>query len=223
MIATNASVDLLPRRMRALQPRIARLGNGGTVKVLPANRVVLSGWGRHPRVAAYELSSEDLARCTQGAVLTRGMGRSYGDSSLPPQGARVAGSLRADRLLAFDPRSGLVRVEAGLTLEQLNRIFLPRGWFTPVTPGTQYVSLGGMVAADVHGKNHHCAGTFGEHVTNLRIRVADGRVLECSELVGRDLFRATLGGMGLIGHILEVEFRMERIPSPWISFESERI
>ena len=91
-----------------------------------------------------------------------------------------------------------------------------------MTPGTHYVTLGGMVAADVHGKNHHVDGCFGEHVPRLRMRVADGRILECSDDDERELFRATLGGMGLTGHILEVEFRLRRIPSPWIWQESER-
>jgi FAD/FMN-containing dehydrogenase len=149
------------------------------------------------------------------AVLTRGLGRSYGDSSLPPPGARpVAGSPLADRLLAFDSKSGVVRVEAGCALMQLNRLFFPRGWFTPVTPGTHYVTLGGMVAADVHGKNHHVAGCFGEYVRRLRMRVADGRIIEASDEHERDLFRATIGGMGLTGHILDIELTLAPVPSP---------
>ncbi len=184
----------------------------------------LSGWGGYPRVCSRERRSEDLERITRGAVLTRGLGRSYGDSSLPPSGAHVvAGSPLADRLLGFDAATGVVRVEAGFPLVALNRLFLPRGWFTPVTPGTHYVTLGGMVAADVHGKNHHVAGCFGEHVRRLRMRVADGRIIECDDGTERDLFRATLGGMGLTGHILEIEFQMQRIASPWIWQESEQV
>ncbi|HVO22575.1 MAG TPA: FAD-binding oxidoreductase [Candidatus Margulisiibacteriota bacterium] len=183
----------------------------------------LSGWGRYPVVEGREALSENLERITCGAALTRGLGRSYGDASLPAPGhERVAGSVLADRLLAFDPDTGIVRAEAGCPLWRLNRIFLPRGFFTPVTPGTHYVTLGGMVAADVHGKSHHVDGCFGEHVTRLKMRVADGRILECSDDEERDLFRATLGGMGLTGHILEVEFRLRRIPTPWIWQESER-
>ncbi|MGH3054906.1 MAG: FAD-binding oxidoreductase, partial [Gaiellaceae bacterium] len=182
----------------------------------------LSGWGRYPIVQAHETLSEDLERITRGAVLTRGLGRSYGDASLPPPGQhRVAGSVLADRLLAFDPDTGIVRAEAGCPLWRLNRVFLPRHYFTPVTPGTHYVTLGGMVAADVHGKMHHVDGCFGEHVISLRLRVADGRIIECSDTQEPELFRATLGGMGLTGHILEVEFRMRRIASPWIWQESE--
>ena len=191
----------------------------------PAVRLTeLAGWGYYPRVQGRERRSEDLEEITRDAVLTRGLGRSYGDSSLPPPGTRpVAGSPLADRLLAFDPESGVVRAEAGCALMQLNRLSFRRGWFTPVTPGTHYVTLGGMVAADVHGKNHHVAGCFGEHVRSLRMRVADGRIMEISDAHERELFRATLGGMGLTGHVLEVEFQMQRIPSPWIWQETERV
>jgi decaprenylphospho-beta-D-ribofuranose 2-oxidase len=184
---------------------------------------MLAGWGRYPVVGGHELRGEDLEALSSGAALTRGLGRSYGDASLPACSSdTVVASPLADRLLSFDAGSGVVRAEAGFPLWRLNRLFLARGWFTPVTPGTHYVTLGGMVAADVHGKSHHRDGCFGEHVTKLKMRVADGRVLECSDECERDLFRATLGGMGLTGHILEVEFRMRRIPSPWIWQESER-
>jgi decaprenylphospho-beta-D-ribofuranose 2-oxidase len=175
-------------------------------------------------VPGSEVLSEDLERITQGAILTRGLGRSYGDSSLPPPGHEtVAGSVLADRILCFDPASGMLRVEAGFSLFELNRIFWRRGFCAPVAPGTQFITLGGMVAADVHGKNHHRDGCFGSSVCRVRLRVADGRIVECSREVEADLFRATLGGMGLTGHILEVECRLQRIPSPWIHVESRRI
>jgi FAD/FMN-containing dehydrogenase len=135
----------------------------------------------------------------------------------------VAGSRLADRILAFDETTGVLRAEAGLSLFDLNRVFLPRGFFDPVAPGTQFITLGGMVAADVHGKSHHRGGSFGNHVRSLRMRVADGRIVECSREVEPDLFRATIGGMGLTGHILEVECRLLRVPSPWIYAESERV
>jgi decaprenylphospho-beta-D-ribofuranose 2-oxidase len=123
---------------------------------------VLSGWGRWPVVPGHELLSEDLASLTRDASLTRGLGRSYGDASLPASpSARVAGSRLADRVIAFDPDTGVLHAEAGLALRDINRTFLPRGWFVPVTPGTSFVTLGGAVASDVHGKNHHSAGTFG--------------------------------------------------------------
>jgi FAD/FMN-containing dehydrogenase len=152
------------------------------------------------------------------------LGRSYGDSSLPAgANATAVTTTLANRLLSFDPDSGLLRAEAGVSLFELNRTFLRRGWFVPVSPGTQFVTVGGMIASDVHGKNHHVDGCFGEHVARIKLRVADGRIVECSETSERDLFLATIGGMGLTGHILEADFQMRRIPSPWIWGESERI
>jgi decaprenylphospho-beta-D-ribofuranose 2-oxidase len=231
------SAHLLPTGMPGamIEPRAARSAqrpNGlhDPHASLPAptpeskNEAPLCGWGRYPVVWGAEVVSEDLRASTKGAVLARGLGRSYGDASLPPPGGGPVVTTRlADRILYFNPDTGMLRAEAGLSLREINRLFLARGWSVPVSPGTQFVTLGGMVAADVHGKNHHRAGTFGEHVRSLRIRVADGRVLDCSDLIARDLFLATLGGMGLTGHLLEVEFRMDRIPSPWIRYESERI
>lgn len=183
----------------------------------------LWGWGRLP-APGYEVRGEDLERLTADAVLSRGLGRSYGDSALPPPSKRaVVGTQLADRILAFDERTGRLRAEAGLSLHALIGLLFPRGWFPPVTPGTKFVTLGGMVASDVHGKNHHSDGTFGAHVTALKMRVADGRVLECSPTEHDDLFWATVGGMGLTGHILEVEFTMKRVASPWIWMRSERV
>jgi decaprenylphospho-beta-D-ribofuranose 2-oxidase len=171
-----------------------------------------------------ELKSEDLPQITTDAALSRGLGRSYGDSSLPAApNDLVVDTTLANRLLAFDAESGILRAEAGISLWELNRLFLRRGWFVPVSPGTQFVTLGGMVASDVHGKNHHLDGCFGEHVRSLQLRVADGQIIECSDQQHRDLFWATIGGMGLTGHILEVEFQMRPIPSPWIWSESQRV
>jgi decaprenylphospho-beta-D-ribofuranose 2-oxidase len=184
---------------------------------------MIAGWGMVP-VPGYEERSEDLERLTRDTVLTRGLGRSYGDASLPPPGARrVAATPLADRILSFDPAAGVLRAEAGFSLVALNRLFLPRGFYSPIVPGTQIITLGGMVAADVHGKNHHVAGTFGRHVRALRLRLADNRIVECGPEREPDLFRATLGGMGLTGHVLEVELVLERIPSPWMYTCTERV
>ena len=183
----------------------------------------LSGWGRVP-APGRELLGENLEAITRGAVLSRGLGRSYGDSSLPATATdKVAATRLADRILAFDAETGVLRAEAGFTLSELNRLFIPRGFFTPVTPGTKFVTLGGMVASDVHGKNHHREGCFGAHVRSLRIRLADDSVVDCGPDARPDLFYGTIGGMGLLGHILEVEFTLHRIASPWIAMESERV
>ncbi|HSC87921.1 MAG TPA: FAD-binding oxidoreductase [Polyangiaceae bacterium] len=183
----------------------------------------LSGWGR-TYLPGVERRSEDLARDSVGKHLSRGLGRSYGDSSLLAKGDQVAlGTTLADRILGFDEATGVLRVEAGLCLAELNRLFLPRLWFTPVTPGTKFVTIGGMVASDVHGKNHHVNGTFGRHVRSLLLRTGSGELVECSREHETELFLATLGGMGLTGHILEVSVQLEKIPSPWIYTESYRI
>lgn len=183
----------------------------------------IAGWGG-TSVSGIERLSEDLTALTERAVLTRGLGRSYGDSSLPPAGDPiVAATPLADRILAFDETTGILRAEAGYSLRDLWDTFLPRGWFTPVSPGTQFVTLGGMVAADVHGKNHHRDGSIGRHVCALRLRVASGDIVECSREHEPDLFRATIGGMGLTGHILDVSLRLVRIPSPWIFSERHRV
>ncbi|MGZ3428996.1 MAG: FAD-binding oxidoreductase, partial [Polyangia bacterium] len=182
---------------------------------------MLTGWGNLPQPGEERLG-ENLERITRGAVLSRGLGRSYGDSSLPAVATDlVAGTRLANRILAFDEATGVVRAEAGLCLADLNRVSMPRGFFTPVTPGTQFVTLGGMVASDVHGGNHHRAGCFGEHVRALRIRLADDSIVECSATRDADLFLGTIGDMGLLGHILEVELTLERIPGPWLLVETE--
>lgn len=201
---------------------------GGTAATLRGVRArgesTVAGWGNLP-VPGQEVLAEDLQRATKGAVLSRGLGRSYGDSSLPPPSHReVIGTRLADRILAWDGRSGVLRVEAGFSLWEFNRLFLRRGWFIGSTPGTQFVTLGGMVASDVHGKGHHSHGCFGsQQVRSLRIRAPSGEVVECSPTCSPELFWGTVGGMGLTGHILEVECQTQAIPSPWIFGESERI
>jgi FAD/FMN-containing dehydrogenase len=183
----------------------------------------LAGWGRLPEPGA-EVLGENLERVTAGAALSRGLGRSYGDSSLPAVATdRVAGTRLANRILSFDPITGVMRAEAGVSLVDLVRLLQPRGWFPPVVPGTKYVTLGGMVASDVHGKNHHREGCFGAHVRALRVRLADDSVVDCGPDLESDLFFGCIGGMGLLGHILEVEFQLHRIPSQWIWMERERV
>jgi decaprenylphospho-beta-D-ribofuranose 2-oxidase len=187
----------------------------------PPSAVV--AWGR-VSTPGREVLGENFERNTLGARLSRGLGRSYGDSSLPAHPEdRVANSRLANRILSFDDATGVLRAEAGFSLVELNRIFMPRGWFSPVTPGTKYVTLGGMVASDVHGKNHHVEGCFGAHVRELKLRLADDSIVTCSPTQDADLFYGTIGGMGLLGHVLEVEFGLQRIPSSWIYMESERV
>jgi decaprenylphospho-beta-D-ribofuranose 2-oxidase len=192
-------------------------------RVTPDPERGLAGWGR-TYLPGVELRHEAIERFSAGKPLARGLGRSYGDASLLARGDAVAlGTTLADRILAFDEATGRITVEPGLVLAELNRIFFPRLWFTPVTPGTKFVTVGGMVASDVHGKNHHVSGTFGRHVESLVIRTGRGRIVQASRSENADLFLATLGGMGLTGHILQVTFKMRRIPSTWMVGESHRV
>lgn len=197
----------------------------GSSQSLPRSHTTgLAGWGRYPVARGQVRLSDDLERASCDASLSRGLGRSYGDAAVPaPSGGPVLVTRLADRILDFCPQTGRLRAEAGVTLERLCSVLWRQGWSPPVLPGTRFVTLGGMVASDVHGKNHHAAGSFGAHVESLRIRTACGDVLEISETNEPALFRATLGGMGLTGHVLEVALRLERIASAWIFSESRRV
>lgn len=147
-----------------------------------------------------------------GALLAYGNGRSYGDSCQNHGGA-VVDMRSLNRLLKFDPETGLVEADAGVMLSDVIAHAAPFGFFPPVVPGTQFVTLGGAVANDVHGKNHHRRGTFGCHVEALTLLRSDGRTYRCSSSDNPRLFWATIGGMGLTGLILSVSMRLMRVPS----------
>jgi decaprenylphospho-beta-D-ribofuranose 2-oxidase len=185
----------------------------------------VSGWGRRP-VRAGRVSRPVRLALPDGRspLLPRGLGRAYGDAAVPatPE-ALVLETVRADRVLDFDPASGRLTCEAGLSLAEIIRVFLPRGWFPPVTPGTKFVTVGGCVAADVHGKNHHRDGSFGRFVDRLRLLTADGGAVVCGPAEERELFLATVGGMGLTGLIAEATFRLRKVESPWMVVEAERL
>jgi FAD/FMN-containing dehydrogenase len=153
--------------------------------------------------------------------LPYGLGRSYGDSCLNDGGVLIDTS-QLSRLIQFDSERGILRAEAGLSLEQLLAVIVPRGWFLPVSPGTQFVTLGGAVANDIHGKNHHRAGAFGCHVRRFELWRSDGSRRECSPDENAELFRATIGGMGLTGLISWVEIQLMRIASPCLQMERIR-
>jgi len=150
-------------------------------------------------------------------LIARGAGRSYGDACLNEDGDTVM-TERLNRMLAFDPEAGTVRCEAGVLIADLLEVFVPRGWFPPVTPGTKFVTLGGAVAADVHGKNHHRDGSFGRFVRELTLLLPSGEVVTCSATSHPDLFGATVGGMGLTGIILEVELALQPVETPHIAY-----
>jgi FAD/FMN-containing dehydrogenase len=165
-----------------------------------------------------ELDDLDLG---DSPALPYGLGRSYGDSCVNDGGVLIDTS-HLSRLMLFDSERGIVRAEAGTSLDQLLSIIVPKGWFLPVSPGTQFVTLGGAVANDIHGKNHHHAGTFGCHVRRFELWRSDGERRECSPEENAELFRATIGGLGLTGLISWVEIQLVRIASPCLQMERIR-
>lgn len=179
----------------------------------------ISGWGRQPVVDAEvlaPLSAQDVEhrfKLAAFAGIPRGNGRSYGDSALAPQ---VVGSRRLDRFLEFDAATGLLRCEAGVLLAEILEVFVPRGWFLHATPGTKLISVGGAIASDVHGKSHHLEGCFSEHVERFSLALAGGDIVECSRTQHPELFRASCGGMGLTGFILEATIRLKPVNSAYL-------
>jgi FAD/FMN-containing dehydrogenase len=182
-------------------------------------------WGRYPDIAherTIMLRDRHAALPTDaGSVLPYGNGRSYGDSCRNDHGSLLL-TRGLDRFIAFDIDTGVLRCEAGVLFDQILDLVVPAGWFLPVTPGTRFVTVGGAIANDVHGKNHHRAGTFGRHVLRFELLRSDGSRLVCSPDRNADLFAATIGGLGLTGLVTWAEFQLERIASPWLSTESIR-
>jgi len=194
-----------------------------------ANRpTVLTGWGRTSPSSAYLVpvndeagAIDDVLNVKERGVLARGLGRSYGDS------AQNAGGLVLDmtgfnQVLSFDSITGIVDVEAGISIDSLISLFLPQGWFVPVTPGTRLVTVGGAIAADIHGKNHHIAGSFGNHILSLDLLFADGQVRTLSPHQDPEKFWATVGGMGLTGVILRARVQLTKVASSSINVETKR-
>ncbi len=181
-------------------------------------RTKISGWGRFPVIKATETrirrtADARAALSGTGSFLARGLGRSYGDASLA---ANVLSILPMDRMLVFNEKSGVLHCEAGVSLDEILRVFVPKGWFLPVTPGTRFVTVGGAIAADVHGKNHHISGSFCDHVSSLKILTANGAVETCSLKKNTTLFRGTCGGNGLTGIILEAGLRLIPVETAYI-------
>lgn len=176
--------------------------------------VRLSGWGRYPvaeaEVGLIRSPHDAVAALRSGPVTARGLGRSYGDSAV---GAQVLDLTGLDLFSSFDPATGLVTCGAGVSLDQIVASFLPRGWFLPVTPGTRFVTVGGAIASDVHGKNHHVDGSFSDHVVEMEMLLGSGEIVRVSRHDHPRLFHATCGGMGLTGLILQATFRLRPVTS----------
>ncbi|MBT4999500.1 MAG: FAD-binding oxidoreductase, partial [Tateyamaria sp.] len=175
--------------------------------------------GRYPIIEAKVTAPRCIADISdliqRGNAIARGNGRSYGDSSVSVR--NTIHMKHFNRMLSFDAESGQLVAEAGVLLADIIEVFLKRGWFPYVTPGTKFVTLGGMIAADVHGKNHHKDGSFGNYISWIDVLTSDGSVQRCSKLDNADLFNWTIGGMGLTGVIVRAAIRLRKISSAWIN------
>ena len=184
----------------------------------------VSSWGQlsndeHKVVNFFDRSelAETISTAYKG--IAYGAGRSYGDICLN-QGGTLWVTTGLDRFISFDEITGRLVCESGVLLGDIQRLMVPRGWMLPVTPGTQYVTVGGAIANDVHGKNHHSLGSFGDHVLGLRLVRTDGEVIDCGPKENFDWFTATVGGMGLTGVISHAEIQLRPVAGPWVDSET---
>jgi len=185
----------------------------------------MTSWGRLSADPHHIVSLNDPSRINNlichGSQLgvAHGMGRSYGDVCLNPEGMLWI-TTGLDHFIAFDLSTGRLVCEAGVLLRDIQRMVIPRGWILPVTPGSQLVTVGGAIANDVHGKNHHVLGSFGDHVQSLTLIRTDGEVIHCGPHQQTDWFAATVGGLGLTGVIAQAEIQLRRVPGPWLETET---
>ncbi|KTC93484.1 FAD-binding oxidoreductase [Legionella cincinnatiensis] len=186
--------------------------------------VAVTSWGRlgcwEHDVRVLNEKHQVLAQLKSDSQgIAYGMGRSYGDVCLNPKGLlwKTSG---LDRFISFDETTGLLKCESGVLLRDIQRLFIPRGWILPVTPGTQMVTVGGAIANDVHGKNHHIAGSFGNHIQKIKLARTDGSIIECGPNMLPEWFAATVGGIGLTGVILEAVIQLTPVVGPWLITET---
>jgi decaprenylphospho-beta-D-ribofuranose 2-oxidase len=190
---------------------------------------IVTGWGRNPSTAAHVVrptDADELAVATKAAgprgAVARGLGRAYGDSAMNA-GGLVVSSTGVSGVLELDQTTGTARVLAGTSLDSLLRDIVPQGWFVPVTPGTRSVTVGGAIAADVHGKDHHATGSFGAHVRSLVLGLPDGTRRTLTPDHGADEFWATCGGMGLTGTVVEATIRLHPIETSMLRVDTDRV
>jgi len=190
------------------------------------NNMHFESWGRFPKVshlgeiAPHCISKINAAiESVASLILPRGQGRSYGDSCLN-EGGYLLSTKWLNKFYAFNPNTGLLRCESGVTFDEILQVFVPKGWFLPVIPGTKFITIGGAIANDIHGKNHHKTGSFGNFIERFELERTDGTRILCSQDINADWLKATIGGLGLTGIILWAEFRLKPIRGPYIKMES---
>lgn len=182
----------------------------------------IANWGNYPKIKSNVLepgNSDELIQLVQttGTVIARGNGRSYGDASL---GDNIISTLKLNSIIEFDPTHGTIECEAGILLDQIIREIVPKGYFLNVTPGTKFITLGGAIAANVHGKNHHKEGSFIRSLISLKLINEQGDIVFCSRSENAELFYQTVGGMGTTGIILSAKISLKPIETPYIKYEN---
>ncbi len=186
---------------------------------------IVSSWGRlHADVHSvfYPHKIADVPTILNNkstSFLAFGKGRSYGDVCLNPEGALI-NTTALDRFIHFDSQTGVLKCEAGVLLKDIQAFFIPQGWMLPVTPGTQFVTVGGAIANDVHGKSHHVCGTFGAHVLAFDLLRSNGETLHCTPTSNSPYFAATIGGLGLTGIITTATLQLQKTPGAWLKTEN---
>jgi decaprenylphospho-beta-D-ribofuranose 2-oxidase len=207
-------------RTQLKQGLVNRIGGSRRSRSLNLKRI--SNWGNYPKIEAEIYEFEDLETLRSlilrlDNIIPRGNGRCYGDSALAPH---IISSLRYNKFLSFDEKVGLIQCQSGVLLADILEVILPKGWFLHVTPGTKWITLGGAIASDVHGKSQHKAGNFSDHVVELELMTGDGSVICCSKEKNTDLFWTTCGGMGLTGVILKATIRLKPVETAYFCQES---
>jgi FAD/FMN-containing dehydrogenase len=178
----------------------------------------IANWGNYPVMETEEKTfsfTEQLNETLSHAekIIARGNGRCYGDASLS---TNTISTLKYDKILSFDTEKGIFECQSGLMLDKVLEVIVPKGWFLPVTPGTKFITVGGAIASDVHGKNHHVDGCFSHHIVEMDVLLANGQTVTCSPTQNSDLFWATCGGMGLTGIITRAKFDLKKVESSYI-------
>src|SRR5882757_709740 len=178
----------------------------------------IANWGNYPVMESDEKQfsfTDEIKQVVTGRnkLIARGNGRCYGDASLAET---TLNTLKYDKVLSFDTEKGIFECQSGMLLSDILTVVVPKGWFLPVTPGTKFITVGGAVGSDIHGKNHHVDGSFSNHIVDMDIMLATGEVVTCSPTLRTDLFEATYGGMGLTGIITRVKFGLKKIETSYI-------
>ena len=191
-----------------------------------AQKKKLAGWGNYPVAESFTVNPRDesdaKADLSKGSIVARGLGRSYGDQAVN-ENNYVAICTKLDHFLHWDEKEGILECEAGVSLEEIISVFGPKGWMPMICPGTKFVTIGGAIANDIHGKAHHIDGSFVNSVLSFTILLADGRVLEASRTENADLFWANFGGLGLLGVILRARLKLRKVETTYFKTKSIKI